>query len=123
MRSKTPLFLIELTIMLLVFAVATALCLNAFSKAELISLENEKRDIAVVKAQNVAEKLKYYGSYEPLGAYHDGEKWVLEDGSLTIHIFECNTASPLCKKADIIVNESGEELFSLTAAYQVEVSP
>ena len=49
MRSKAPLVLIEQMIMLLVFALAAALCLQAFVKADGISMQGEKRSYAVVE--------------------------------------------------------------------------
>ncbi|MBQ7103597.1 MAG: hypothetical protein IJN89_06020 [Anaerotignum sp.] len=54
-RSKTPLFLMELIIMLLVFSVSAAVCLQVFSGAKKISEESRKLDAAVMQAQNIAE--------------------------------------------------------------------
>ena len=55
MKQKAPLALLEQMIMIAVFAVAAALCLQAFALAERISRENEDRDKAVILAQNAAE--------------------------------------------------------------------
>ena len=54
-RSKTPLFLMELIIMLLVFSISAAVCLQVFSGAKKISEESRKLDAAVMKAQTIAE--------------------------------------------------------------------
>ena len=54
-RSKTPLFLMELIIMLLVFSISAAVCLQVFSGAKKISEESRKLDAAVMQAQKVAE--------------------------------------------------------------------
>ena len=44
MKSKAPLMLMEQMIMLLVFALAAALCLQAFVKSEQLSSRSENRD-------------------------------------------------------------------------------
>lgn len=58
MRSKSPLTLIELIIMIAVFALAAALCLRAFVWADLKSAENQERDRAVILASSAAEEIK-----------------------------------------------------------------
>ena len=58
MRSKAPLALMEQMVMVLVFALAAALCLQAFALADRISRQNAERDQAVVAAQNAAEQVK-----------------------------------------------------------------
>ena len=55
MKQKVPLALMEQVIMIAVFAVSAALCLEAFAMAERVSRENEDRDNAVRLAQNAAE--------------------------------------------------------------------
>ena len=57
-RSKTPLFLMELIIMLLVFSISAAVCLQVFSGAKKISEESRKLDAAVMQAQTIAEYWK-----------------------------------------------------------------
>ena len=54
MRSKAPLVMIEQMIMLLVFALAAVLCLQAFTTSKEISEESICRDRAVVEVQNAA---------------------------------------------------------------------
>lgn len=58
MRSKAPLALMEQAIMLLVFALAAALCLRAFVWADTRSEDNAGRDRALLQAQSAAETLK-----------------------------------------------------------------
>lgn len=62
MRSKTPLVLMEQLAMVLVFALAAALCLQAFAFADRMSARNEAVDRAVVECQRMAETLKGSGS-------------------------------------------------------------
>lgn len=61
MRSKTPLVLMEQMVMILVFALAAALCLQAFVKSDEMSRQAEARDRAAVLCQNVAEILRSGG--------------------------------------------------------------
>jgi len=58
MRSKAPLMMIEQMVMLLVFALAAVLCLQAFTLSQNISQQNVYRDRLVIEAQNAAEAMK-----------------------------------------------------------------
>lgn len=58
MKNRTSLVLMEQLVMVLVFALAAALCLGVFVKADQISRETARRDEAVLLAQNGAEVLK-----------------------------------------------------------------
>ena len=58
MKHKASLVLMEQLVMLLVFALAAALCLQVFAKAREISGETARRDQAVILARNGAEILK-----------------------------------------------------------------
>ena len=64
MKSKAPLMLMEQMVMLLVFALAAALCLQAFVKADEISRRAEARDRAVILCQTVAEEIKAVGEVD-----------------------------------------------------------
>ncbi len=61
MRSKAPLILMEQMVMLLVFALAAALCLQAFVKSDSLSSRSEARDKAAVLCQTAAETVRRYG--------------------------------------------------------------
>jgi len=61
MRSKAPLALMEQLIMVLVFALAAALCLRAFVLADQMSERSAARDRAVMECQTAAEILKASG--------------------------------------------------------------
>ncbi len=106
MRSKAPLMMMEQMVMLLVFALAAALCLQAFVKSDEMSRRSEARDRAVVEVQNAAELIRYYGgdaahalycTAEQMGAgYEQGvltldydEKWT------PIHYDECGMEAPV----------------------------
>ena len=61
MKSKAPLALMEQIVMLLVFALAAALCLQAFVKSDQISRESQARSNAALAVQNTAETIRYSG--------------------------------------------------------------
>lgn len=61
MKSKAPLALMEQMVMLLVFALAAALCLQAFVKSDQISLKSQAKSNAALMAQNTAEMIRYSG--------------------------------------------------------------
>ena len=82
MKSKAPLTLVEQTVMILVFALAAALCLRVFVWADGKSRDNTARDHALLCAQNAAETLKscrgdYAAAAESCGGSWDGAVWVI----------------------------------------------
>ena len=58
MKNKGSLALMEMLLMLFVFAQAAAWCLQVFIKADIISKQINERDRAVFVAQNIAEFIK-----------------------------------------------------------------
>ena len=81
MRSKAPLALMEQLVMVLVFALAAALCVQAFALSGRLSQQDERRDHALLAAQNAAETLKStHGDYaraaQEFGGAWDGAQWV-----------------------------------------------
>lgn len=61
MRSKAPLVMMEQMVMILVFALAAALCLQAFVKSDRMSRESEERDRAAALCQTAAEAIQHSG--------------------------------------------------------------
>ena len=116
-RSKTPLFLMELIIMLLVFSISAAVCLQVFSGAKKISEESRKLDAAVMQAQTIAECWKAsHGDLEETAEMlnvipvksgfkvYDEENWLhtevfCEDATMNIAVFsgEEEIYSLICK--------------------------
>jgi len=81
MKSRAPLSLIEQTLMILVFALASVLCLQVFVWADNRSRNNTARDHAVLCAQNAAETLKscrgdYAAAAALSGGSWDGAAWI-----------------------------------------------
>lgn len=58
MKSKAPLSLMEQMVMILVFALAAALCLQAFVKSDQLSRRQEAQSRASTLCQSVAELIK-----------------------------------------------------------------
>ena len=58
MKNRAVLSLMEQILMVLVFAVAAAICLRVFTFADRISKEAASEDAAYLLAQNVAEEIK-----------------------------------------------------------------
>lgn len=108
MKQKASLILMEQLVMILVFALCAALCLQAFAEADRISRETARRDEAVLLAQNTAESLKA-GCPIPSAPEH-----------LTLTVNPLPSGIPGLKKAEISVfdGEKGNLLFCLTVGYQ-----
>ena len=133
MRSKTPLALMEQLIMVLVFALAAALCMRAFVLSDGMSRAMEERDRALPALQTVAETLKLCRgdlsrTEETAEAvldnvdivlYHDGEWENIGSDTLRIGILPTESSSDLMGCAEITaVNREGEAILSLTVAWQ-----
>ena len=134
MKSRAPLALMEQTVMVLIFALAAALCLRAFALADGISRQVEATDRAVLWAESAADTLKARNgdlsrAAAELGGEVDGQRWtVLLDENwqetagepaytLTVQPVESN--QPLLGRAQIDVAEkNGDSLFSLEVCWQ-----
>ena len=135
MKSKAPLALIELLIMLMVFSLAAAWCLQAFSLADRISRRSAARDSAAVQAQNAAELLQHfdgdYAAADHCGGSWDGEtlrisfdsRWnvTASDAVYLVEVLPVETDSPFLGKAEITVTDAGGDcLITFPAAWQEE---
>lgn len=135
MRSKTPLALMEQVIMVLVFALAAALCLRAFVLSDSTSRACEEQDRAVMAAQTVAEAVKLtrgdYAEAERMAEaalenvdvvyFHSNHAETIP-GAMKIIITPAVSDTALLGLAEISAqNEMGDEILSLTVAWQ-EVS-
>lgn len=68
MKSKAPLLLIEQLLMILIFALASAICVQAFVLSDRISRKSAAQDQAVIAAQTAAEVWKSCGGDPKLAA-------------------------------------------------------
>lgn len=138
MRSKTPLALMEQVVMLLVFALAAALCIQVFVFSDQTSRYNETRDRAVLEAQNAAEALKCGDGvyFSEMGAAINGnagyvlaydEEWKSvrvesdddPDIAYQLMVFRTDSGDPYLWTAEVAVyTAEGQLLFSLPVAGQ-----
>lgn len=108
MKSKASLVLMEQLVMILVFALCAALCLQAFVGADRISQETARRDEAVLLAQNTAESLK---AGRPIPTHSE---------ELSLQVTALPSGIPGMEKAEISVFDAATQtlLVSLTVGYQ-----
>ena len=123
MRSKTPLVLIEQLVMILVFAMVAAICLQVFVFSERLSRKNEIISQAVLFAQNTAEELKdSRGTILQEWKTGDG-CWYLEQNiedrkNCRIEVWEQETDVEGLQQAEVKVIDREEILFELVVAWQ-----
>ena len=112
MKRKASLILMEQLVMVLVFAVAAALCVQLFVGTYTISVRNGQRDEALWIAQNTAEQLKTGAQLE--------ERF--SQGEYEVEIQPAEAAVPGLAQAEIVVFLEDKPLISLTVGRQ-EVLP
>ncbi len=133
-NNKSILVLIEHIVMLLVFALAAAVCLRMFALSGRLSRTYEATDRAVLAAQNAAELIKQNGIKgfaELTGAKADGEKsWTVfydenwektaeESGKYVLKVIGAETTEYLFRAEVAVLTDTGEELFRLPVAGQI----
>ena len=106
MKNKTPLMLMELLIMLLVFVLAAGLCLRAFLWADNTSARSAALDRAVTAAQNGAELTRYYaGDLEAAakeqGGAFDGEVWTFTSNDCPVTVTLTLSQTPYLGTAQV----------------------
>ena len=126
MKNKAPLLLMEQLVMILVFALASALCLRLFVWSDTASREMERRGKAVILCQNAAETIKGTRDLDDgaaiLGALWQEDRWVLpgEDG-LLLELTERPAETPGLGQAEIRAIRGDEIVFSLVTGWQEEL--
>ena len=133
MRSKVPLALMEQLVMVLVFALAAALCVQVFVLSDRTSRRNEARDRAVLEAQNAAEELKsVHGDFAQLTDLYGGtwngqlwgrsydEHWEKDSGTAyNLLVVPADSGEALLGTAEVMVyTAEGDLLVSLPVAWQ-----
>ena len=118
MKSKTPLVLMEQLVMVLVFAMAAAICLQVFGLSDRLSKENEARAEAALLAQNTAEELKSsYGEVLLDWEEVDGIYYMEEEG-YRVQVQTAETEISGLKKVRLQVLQEEEVLFEIPVAWQ-----
>ena len=123
MKNRASLVLMEQLVMVLVFALAAALCLGVFVRADEISRETVRRDEAVLLAQNAAEAVKSCaGDMEKtaglLGGILTEQGVQAVTGEYTTDIVLLPTEVPGLGQARIRVSCQKQVLFELQTGWQ-----
>jgi len=116
MKSKTPLTLMELLVMLLIFSMTSALCLQAFFWSDQISKDVVLQDEAVLLAQKAAETVKHgRGDFEGSDAGSS-----MESENCTAQVILHDSGMEGLGAANIEVRDrSGNLLYTLPVSWQV----
>ncbi len=149
MKSKAPLALMEQMVMLLVFALAAALCLQAFVLSDKLSRREEARGRAVQVCQSAAEAIRHSGGpweealsggAETLGAEYSegllqqtynrdwepvtGTAWAQADPAYRLTAVAEESGQPGLGLAQVSVYDIEEEelLFQLAVAWQNDLA-
>lgn len=138
MKRSASLILVELLIMLTVFAVAAAFCLRAFVWSDDNSKQSAAADYALIQAQNAAETIKHYhgdfslaaGDY---GGHWDGSSWnIAYDDGWNIRddgcVYVLQVVPVFCERdylgqARLTVTDQDGAVLSEFSVYWQEVEP
>ena len=135
MKNKAPLALMEQLIMLLVFALAAALCLQIFVLSGQVSADCRMRSHGITVAQNVAEALKANGGDLEqcaviYGGSRDADSWQIpfddnwqvtdeETAQFFLQVTLAEEEIPLLGTAEISVETiNGESLVGFSVSWQ-----
>lgn len=138
MKNKAPLALMEQLVMLVVFALAAALCLQIFVFSGDLSRYSRARSQGVTVAQNAAEILKYNkGDLEACARQYGGSKtengWQMgfdqswqetseEETAYLLRVTPVEEAEPLLGTAEVTVSRAdGNVLVQLTVSWQEDM--
>lgn len=131
MRNRTVLSLMEQLMMLLVFALAAAICVATFAHAHTINSLAEDLDTAVILCRNAAEVIKATNGDEEktakvLDGSLDGDTIrVCYDNALNVNCqgryaltIQLAGTRDLIGYADVAVSCEGSTVYSITVAWQ-----
>ena len=131
MKNKAPLALMEQLIMLLVFALAAALCLQVFARSGSVSRRCEAQAFAATAVQNVAETVKHHhGDLSALNGGSDTNQALIgydaqwqetapENAEYLILVTPEETSLTGLGKASVTARTcAGEELFAVAVCWQ-----
>ena len=126
MKSKSPLTLIEQMIMLLVFAIAAAVCIRAFVWADTKSKYNSNRSHALVALQSTAEMIKNEnGDFESAAQKLTANNYRVVEGVLTLEFENCIVTAELVESPELTGSAavtafdlSGEKLAEIEIIWQ-----
>lgn len=134
MKNKAPLTLMEQLTMILVFAIAAAVCLRLFMLANIMSENAASKEQAVAAVQNAAEALKLAnGDFDQLAAEFGGERtdegwqisydenWDAATGkaAYAVKSYAFDNENPLLGSAHVSAEDkNGKQLYQITVCWQ-----
>ena len=138
MNRKSVLHLMELLIMVLVFAIAASVCVQCFAYAHRLSKEQGKKTAAILMVQNAAELLKgasgdFSAIESQLGGSGTEQVWQvpmdqnwdavpkLEQATYLLLIEKKSATSPYLGMASVQLQCRGETLVEITVAWQEDM--
>lgn len=128
LTSGSGLFLIELMLGIMIFAIAAAVCLKVFVTASDVSLDSAGLNRAVILAQNSAECFKAAGGdlAETAGlldeSFSSEDTLVYESSGLIVEIKRVSAQAGLTEGTVTVKNQSGNPIFSIPVSV-LEVAP
>ncbi len=125
MKNRSVLLLMEQAILLVVFALAAAVCLRLFVWADGASKQDAQRDYALFQAQNAAEEIKTAGGdLEKAAQSYGGSvsqglwRLPLEEGCCLQAALE-NSENPYLGQARVqVLGAKGDILAEITVRWQ-----
>lgn len=123
MRSRASLVIIEQVVMLLVFALAAALCLKAFVWADTESADVFTRDKALLQAQSAAEVIKscrgdMSAAAEIMGGSVYADGWTIDYDEYVLSVTPAEDELQYMSSAEVCVYEDTQLITSLKVAWQ-----
>lgn len=119
MRNRAFLPLIEQVLMIAVFAIVSAICIGCFVSARTISLETERKDTAVILAQNAAESIKANGLLEKTVAFFNEDMTQnSDDGEYVVVCEPTEDGNELLGSANIKVFFGDKLTFEINTTWQ-----
>lgn len=123
MRNKATLPLIEMAVMVLVFALAAAVCLRVFLYADKVSDESSRKATGLTQAISAAETLKSCnGSIEEakkiLGGKTQGNVWIYENVVVSIDDKSQKKDGPFGVAVIEVKGKEDTTLFSFETSWQ-----
>lgn len=118
MKTKALTLLVEITAMLLIFALALGLCLKGFSAANETVRESLILDQATLMAQSFAAALRSYANGNPKSAYPAVESYIKK--GFTVEMGPKEFYGYVIY-ADITVSYEGKAVYTTVVSWQTGV--
>lgn len=125
MKDKSFLILIEQLMMIVIFAIVSALCIQVFVKANKISVNSLNRDKAVLIAQNAVESFKagediffttkYDENWKEIDLFDEEYKYILD--TTYVYSYLHGTKEIYIK----VIDRNSEILFEIKAARGMDI--